>query len=135
MINWVELSVFIFLTVLFFALVYDSLRLRFNLQKMSRKMVQQRIDYDSIVVKLQEALKESDTKNVESKEGFIKFLTDSRDWAFQYIENVQSAIDKLNEESVKVDFNASYLLPEEVESLHDAILKILEQIPEDSQND
>jgi malate synthase len=134
-INWVELSVFIFLTVLFFALVYDSLRLRFNLQKMSRKMVQQRIDYDSIVVKLQEALKESDTKNVESKEGFIKFLTDSRDWAFQYIENVQSAIDKLNEESVKVDFNASYLLPEEVESLHDAILKILEQIPEDSQND
>jgi hypothetical protein len=28
------------------------------------------------------------------KENFIKFLSDSRDWAFEYIENVQSGLSK-----------------------------------------
>jgi hypothetical protein len=28
------------------------------------------------------------------KENFIKFLSDSRDWAFEYIEDVQKALDK-----------------------------------------
>lgn len=28
------------------------------------------------------------------KENFIKFLSDSRDWAYQYIENVQSELEK-----------------------------------------
>ncbi len=32
------------------------------------------------------------------KENFIKFLSDSRDWAYEYIENVQSEIKKMKEE-------------------------------------
>ena len=39
------------------------------------------------------------TKNDEEdndvhKENFIKFLSDSRDWAYEYIENVQSGLNK-----------------------------------------
>jgi hypothetical protein len=32
------------------------------------------------------------------KENFIKFLSDSRDWAFDYIEDVQSGLDKFIKE-------------------------------------
>jgi len=32
------------------------------------------------------------------KENFIKFLSDSRDWAFEYIESVQSGLTDFNKE-------------------------------------
>lgn len=32
------------------------------------------------------------------KENFIKFLSDSRDWAFEYIENVQSTLSEFSDE-------------------------------------
>lgn len=35
--------------------------------------------------------------NIEQTEGFVKFLSESRDWAFQYIETTQSEIKKFVE--------------------------------------
>jgi hypothetical protein len=135
MINWIELVVFVFLIILFFALAYDSLRLRFKVQKLAKQIVQQLLDYDAVVAKFQEAIKENDKKNLEGTEGFVKFLAESRDWAFKYIEDVQGSIDKLKDESAKVNLNSSYLVPEELEGLRKAVAEILQQIPEKSQND
>lgn len=43
------------------------------------------------------------------KENFIKFLSDSRDWAFDYIEDVQSGLDKfINEVKPEMDYFAEY---------------------------
>jgi hypothetical protein len=39
--------------------------------------------------------KESQNSNVEKTEGFLKFVSESRDWAFKYIEDVQEAIETL----------------------------------------
>jgi len=36
----------------------------------------------------------SEDKNLNTNEGFVKFLSDSRDWAFAYIEEVQSVLNK-----------------------------------------
>ena len=46
------------------------------------------------------------TKNIDiHTENFIKFLSDSRDWAFEYIENVQSGIEKfMIEVSPQINF-------------------------------
>lgn len=63
------------------------------------------------------------TEELGNSEGFIKFLSESRDWAFQYIETVQELITKLQtavkskdqkaiEEAQEELFNQ---LPEEVE--------------------
>lgn len=35
---------------------------------------------------------------IENSEGFIRFISESRDWAFQYIEEVQSALQDFTEE-------------------------------------
>jgi hypothetical protein len=37
------------------------------------------------------------SSNIEQTEGFVKFLSESRDWAFQYIETTQSEIKKFVE--------------------------------------
>jgi hypothetical protein len=38
--------------------------------------------------------KEKESDNDVHKENFIKFLSDSRDWAYEYIETVQSGLNK-----------------------------------------
>lgn len=35
---------------------------------------------------------------IENSEGFIRFISESRDWAFQYIEEVQSALQDFTED-------------------------------------
>jgi Na+/H+ antiporter NhaB len=39
--------------------------------------------------------KDAQSSSVEKTEGFLKFVSDSRDWAFKYIEDVQEAIEAL----------------------------------------
>lgn len=41
---------------------------------------------------LEKARLENDSKKLEKDNGFIKFISESRDWAFNYIEEVQDAI-------------------------------------------
>lgn len=49
---------------------------------------------------------------IEKTEGFLKFISDSRDWAFKYIEDVQmaiadfnKAIDSKNDEQIEIALN------------------------------
>ncbi len=134
--SWIEIVVSSILVVLFFALVYDNLRIRFNIQKISRQLIQEKLDRDAVFVKFQEAIKENDKKNLEGTEGFIKFLTESRESAFKYIEEVQESIDKLRTEAAKVSLEPEgYLLTEELQDLRKAITEVLKQIPETPKND
>jgi hypothetical protein len=41
---------------------------------------------------------DSQSEDVIHKENFIKFLSDSRDWAFEYIENSQKIIKEVSED-------------------------------------
>jgi hypothetical protein len=43
---------------------------------------------------LESVLDKRESQNVEKTEGFLNFITQSRDWAFQYIEDVQSGLNK-----------------------------------------
>ena len=49
--------------------------------------------------------KKDDKDNDVHKENFIKFLSDSRDWAYEYIEDVQSGLNKFVD---AVDADISY---------------------------
>lgn len=131
MINWVELVVFVVLITLFFALAYDNLRVRMSLQKSTKQITQQILDYNAVVEKFQQEINKSDNKKAEGTEGFVKFLADSRESAFAYIENVQGALRNLKKESTKVDLTSGYLLTEELQSLRKAIAEVLRELPED----
>lgn len=67
------------------------------------------------------------------KENFIKFLSDSRDWAFDYIEEVQKGLQKfIVEVEPEIDyFNKYGIVVEGMLSPHDkALKKISEQFEE-----
>lgn len=44
---------------------------------------------------LEDLLKDYENLSVADPDGFIKFLSESRDWAFKYIEDVQASIVEL----------------------------------------
>jgi aspartyl/asparaginyl-tRNA synthetase len=47
---------------------------------------------------MEEFLAQRDAVSVEKTDGFLRFVSESREWAFKYIEDVQSAIKIFEEE-------------------------------------
>ena len=62
----------------------------------------------SMMTAMKEELESSDKFKDESNEDFIKFLSDSRDWAFDYIENTMAKINEVIDYCRK-ETNTSYL--------------------------
>ena len=74
-------------------------------------MIQANIDKNVISKKLEDTLAVVNNTNIEDKDGFIKFLSQSREWAFNYIEDVQgsikllsNAMDSGNEETITLAY-------------------------------
>lgn len=76
----------------------DSILLRIRRKALLKSVVM--VTMENIALKKQ--LDEAPMTPSES-EGFIKFLSESREWAFTYIEEVQSAIDNLRIAMAKDD--------------------------------
>ena len=68
----------------------DSILLRIRRRKLINDLV-------SLTIENMKLLEEVNQANMSPSEsdGFIKFLSDSREWAFTYIEDVQKAIEDL----------------------------------------
>jgi hypothetical protein len=57
----------------------------------AERLVQAFIDNNELAEKIEAKYLD---KNIEHTEGFLKFLSESRDWAFEYIETVQSGLNE-----------------------------------------
>lgn len=89
--------VFFIILSLSFALSYLSVL--FKLKKSNLALVENYIAKETAIKSLLEVKNfSSSSDNEMHKENFIKFLSDSRDWAFEYIEEVQSKLDEFIKE-------------------------------------
>jgi effector-binding domain-containing protein len=139
--NVVELMVFIVFIILFFLLIFSNLVSRIKLNKASTMLQQSFIDYDLIYRKLEEALKKSDNDKIEQTEGFLKFVSQSRDWAFQYIETVQIAIKNFQDifhpiadqyyKDKKIYGLPTAINQEEFGKLFEAYKKLIDELPDE----
>jgi len=92
----VEFVVFGLGLLLFVALVIANISLRFDNKKMKADLVQEGINRAIVKEKLSEVMASQDKTNVSQTEGFLKFVSESRDAAFKYIEEVQAAINEFD---------------------------------------
>ena len=69
-------------------------RQKFLSYKLAENVLQLIIDNDMILRGIEER---KDEKDIEQTEGFVKFLSESREWAFEYIETVQNGLEKFVE--------------------------------------
>jgi hypothetical protein len=87
-----DLIVFIISLIVFCASVFDAVKNRFKIINLNTKNLQLEVDRMVVAIHLEGLMKEKESKSIEQSDGFVKFLSESRDWAFEYIENVQAAI-------------------------------------------
>ena len=84
MIESILVGVFVFSTLLFCSLYLVQV-------KKTREVLANTINLLMIQQSMNE---ENKTDQEKSNEAFLKFVSDSRDWAYEYIENVQQSLDK-----------------------------------------
>jgi hypothetical protein len=134
--QWFSLIFFTLFILAFFIISVDNVRVRIRSKKLNKEIEKSIIEYFILAQKHEELAKNNSNKEIEQTDGFLKFLSESRDWAFQYIEDVQKTIVNLKEIAAKLNLPPqSYVITEELEDLRKAIAEVLKQLPEDSKND
>lgn len=89
-----ELIAFSIFIVIFVATLIANLRVTYKNRKLRDQILQLGLDKAMLLDSIE---KLSGKQNpIEKTEGFLKFISDSRDWAFKYIEDVQQAITDFN---------------------------------------
>lgn len=88
----IDLVIFSIFILSFCFLAFYSVSLKVKNISLTKKNLQLAIDRNIFADKLLEEIRISETKSVENTDGFLKFVSESRDWAFEYIEDVQNGI-------------------------------------------
>jgi hypothetical protein len=102
-------------------LFINNIRLVVSKKKLMADALQLAVDKVTIMEKLSELSVVNQTKSVEQTDGFLKFVSESRDWAFDYIEAVQDAIREYDIALSNHDATA----------MNDAYNKLIDMLPED----
>ena len=90
----IEFISFAFFIILFFALIVNNIRFKVKISAISKQLIQAHIDKTILAEKLFEASARNLLKKENDSDAFLKFVSDSRDWAYQYIEDFQSSLNK-----------------------------------------
>jgi hypothetical protein len=89
MIEFIAFTLFI---ILFFVLIFKNVQLKIKLSSTTVELIRAHIDKTILSEKFDEI--SNSIKPDQSSEAFLKFVSDSRDWAYQYIDEVQEGINK-----------------------------------------
>jgi hypothetical protein len=73
-------------------LAINNVRLFVSRRKLSNHLLQAVLDKVAIEDAYSKLSQEYDTLSLQETDGFVKFLSESRAWAFTYIEDVQKSI-------------------------------------------
>ena len=95
--EWVNLAAFVLFLLFFVVLVIQVFRLRITNKSLFTLAAQAEIDKKALLVAIERLQAEKDQKPVEQTDGFLRFISESRDAAFTYIEEVQDAISSFDE--------------------------------------
>lgn len=122
MINWFNLATYTVFIVVVSTLIILLVKSGLKLKKSLQETVQLRADTLMLLDKISEMSIAAQNSSVEQTEGFVRFLSESRDWAFTYIEDVQQAL-------LVYDIALS---TDDAKIINDAYKKLISFLPEDS---
>jgi hypothetical protein len=103
---------FIVFLIILCAVAYTAMTFGLKNRKLSKEVLQLKLDKLALLNSLEKEIEKNQSHSLENTDGFVKFLSESRDWAFKYIEDVQQAID-----AVKVSVSYGKVSEESLERL------------------
>jgi len=84
--------------VTIFILLYLVIKSNLNKRKILALYIQSEMHKHMLGQKIEELQRELSSKELSETDGFVKFISQSRDWAFEYIEEVQKALTEFDKE-------------------------------------
>ena len=112
--------VFYPLSVLVVILLSLTIFLYLKKQELAKGLVQAELVKFLLLDRIEKMSEEIQTLETQQSDGFLRFISESRDWAFDYIEKVQSAI---------ADFNSA-MESSDVVKIEEARIRLSEFLPE-----
>ncbi len=118
-----EFIVFSLFIISFIGLMVGNIKLKIKVSTLTLKILEERIDKNIIIDKAKKEIENE--KKVEDTEGFLKFISDSRDWAFSYIEQVQAGLEKFDKSAgEQIRYFNQFASLSEGQPLHDILVEI-----------
>lgn len=103
----IDFIIFLLTILIVVTLLISIVKLRLKNRKLSAELLQATLDQNILFTKLAEELKKKEEVSVEKTDGFLKFISESRELAFEYIEAMQEALVKFKD---KVGPEIEYML-------------------------
>lgn len=97
-----DLIVFVLFLIFFSSLAISTIRTKIKNVDLLEKFLESSIEKALIAEKLEAELLKNSNNNVPEEQGFVNFLSQSRDWAFEYIESVQAKIKDFEDEVLPI---------------------------------
>jgi threonyl-tRNA synthetase len=103
----IDFIIFLSLVAVIVTLILNVVRLRLKNRRLASELLQITLDQNTLMTKLAEELKRKEEVSLEKTDGFLKFISESRELAFEYIEAMQEALVKFKD---KVGPEIEYML-------------------------
>jgi hypothetical protein len=93
----IDFIIFALIVLVVVTLLISVVKLRLKNRRLAAELLQATLDQNILLTKLAEELKKKEDVSVEKTDGFLKFISESRDLAFEYIETIQEALVKFKD--------------------------------------
>jgi hypothetical protein len=120
----IEIIVGSIVVALFTTLSYLYIRSRIIRKNLLNGIVVAAMDREKLLEKIQDVVQELENAKLSDNNEFVKFLSDSREWAFNYIEEFQAIVEQIK---------ATYVSGNETERAT-LISKLILMLPEDPES-
>jgi regulator of replication initiation timing len=127
-----EIAVYLVGSFIFAAISYTALSFYFANKKLANSVIDLYAQLESLQKRAQELIDQKASQSLENSDAFIRFVSQSREKAFEYIEDVQESIANLKD---YFDKNGLNLSVNQAEEFSEKLEKVLSYLPEDSKND
>lgn len=127
--NVLDIIVAAIIAIVIAFLAISNIRLLLKNKTLAVTANQAEADRLTVYEQAQQIFAEEHAKGSSNNDGFIKFMSTSRDWAFEYIENVQRDLYELK--TYHEFHGAAPKTVAQANELNKIILKLIDNLPKD----
>lgn len=127
----IDFLIFAFTLLSISVLLYLLFKVKLQRDKINKDYLQAIVDKSLLLEKVSTLSAEKDANALKEDDGFIKFLSNSRDWAFQYIEEVQESVNDFKETVDPAIAKLSKTKDANVKAIIEAYKNLVEILPKE----
>lgn len=128
-----EIAVYAAGSIVFAAMAYVALSFYFTNKKLATSVLDLSAKLEALQERAKSLMEQNESKNIEQTDAFVRFVSQSREKAFEYIEEVQASLYKLK--VAREVFSVEKPESGDLEILRDAVDAVLSHLPEETVND